>query len=74
MPTGPVISESLPDGFTHARDTHTHTQNILQHGWVGTLKVLVPYLKGIKHYTKIKTHTFTHAHFGHPLHMDRLAQ
>lgn len=56
MPTGPVISESLPDGFAHAQTTHTYTRSI-QQGWVGARKVLVPYLTGIQHCKHARAHT-----------------
>lgn len=50
MPTGPVNSESVPDGFTHAQTTHMHiyVQIVHQHGLVGTLNIPGSYLKGIQ--------------------------
>lgn len=46
--------------WIHTCTDHTRTHiNINQHWLVGTLNVLVAYLKGIQHYKKTHTHTHT---------------
>ncbi len=67
MPTGPVISESLPDILTHAPTTHTHTYT---HTHTESNSAIPE-----RHLAQQKDTNTPHIHtrFGLVVHMDRLA-